>query len=452
MDKQRRIVLAVFAVIALVAFYYSYLNPAVVASRIYLINEAVYNIFLLPVIFFSVVYYILAIASIYAKREKQKFSKRSEWPFVTIQIPVYNDPIAVRCIRKCLAFDYPKDRFEVVVADDSDDVKTRSILDNFAKGKSVSIIHRNNRKGFKAGALNNALRHSLGEYIVIFDSDFVPQKNFLKGVIRPFFSDEKIAVVQSRMDFINYNQNIITKFASMCLMVYHNGFMPVNNRIGSVFFCGTGGAIKKSVLEEVGGWHEESITEDADLSIRILDRGYRHVYLPGLKAKGEVPFTLDSFLKQQQRWAYGTTRAFADNWKRILFGNFSFFQKLMITFLTIGYIVTPFVVVSAITGQLGWLITPAKPFALADIVRFFSILFITSGFIFIGALSLYPGTRKDLPKLLVATFTLGIVLAFANMVAFFSALFRKKMTWIRTPKFGNSFILRLFSWLFRKRK
>src|SRR3989304_706259 len=228
----------------------------------HLINLLLYNAFLLPIIFFSVLYYLLAITSIFVKPSNYKFPnvKDSQLPKVTIQIPVFNDPVAVRCIKKCLAFNYPKDKYHILVADDSNDGITNKILQEFVKGKeNVKIVNRSSRTGFKPGALNNILRYTKGDIIVIFDSDFVPKKDFLRKLVTPFLQDKEIAVVQSRMGFVNYGHNIISQFAGVLLMIYHHCVMPITSRTNSVFFCGTGGAIRKDVLLSVGGWNEKSV-------------------------------------------------------------------------------------------------------------------------------------------------------------------------------------------------
>ncbi len=423
----------------------------------HVINLIIYNALLAPIIFFSILYYIVAMTSLFVRSSSYRFPKIKDekLPTVTIQIPVYNDPVAVRCIKKCLAFDYPKNKYNILVADDSNDDITPRILREFAKGKeNVKIIRRSTREGYKPGALNNALKHSTGDIIVVFDSDFVPKKDFLRKVVTPFLFDEKLAVVQSRMGFVNYKHNIVSRFAGALLMIYHHCILPISNKANTVFFCGTGGAIRKDILLSVGGWNGKSVTEDADLSVHILERGYKNIYISSLQANGEVPFTLKSFLRQQMRWAYGITRVFMDNWKKILFSrSFTIQQRTMITFITTGYLITPFVVGAAVTGQLGWIITPPKPLLFSDIINFGKTLLFTSGFVALGIIALYrAGRMRDFFRLYFAAFFIGIVLAGANMIAFFKSIFRAKTTWIRTPKMGSNFILEFFRRLFSRNR
>jgi cellulose synthase/poly-beta-1,6-N-acetylglucosamine synthase-like glycosyltransferase len=424
--------------------------------ELYVINLLIYNAFVAALIFFSIIYYLVAMTSIFIRPVKYKFPRVSDdqLPTVTVQIPVYNDPVAIRCIKRCLAFNYPKDKYHIVVADDSNDGITSRILNEFSEGRDIKIVRRTNREGFKPGALNNALKYSTGSIIVVFDSDFVPRKDFLRKVVTPFLFDDKIAVVQSRMGFVNYKHNTVSRFAGVLLMIYHHCVLPISNKVNTVFFCGTGGAIRKDVLLSVGGWNGKSVTEDADLSVKILQKGYRNIYVPNLEAAGEVPFTLKSFLRQQMRWAYGITRVFMDHWKSIWFSrSFSFPQRTMITFITTGYIITPFVVGAAVTGQLGWLITPPKPLAFGDIISFGKTLLLTSGFVALGIIALHRAGRiNDFFKLYFAAFFVGIVLAGANMIAFFRSIAKRRTGWIRTPKMGSNFILEFFRRLFSRRK
>lgn len=419
----------------------------------HIINLIVYETLLIPIIFFSVLYYIVAFGTLKVKMQNYKFRhvKDDKLPTVTIQIPVYNDPVAVRCIKKCLAFDYPKNKIDIIIADDSTDEMTTKIIKNFIKNeKRVRLVKRKSREGFKPGALNNILPMTKGELIVIFDSDFVPKKDFLRKLVAPFLSDEKIAVVQSRMGFVNYDHNTVSRFAGALLMIYHHCIMPLSSRFNTVFFCGTGGAIRTSVLRSLGGWNTKSITEDADLSVLLLEKGYKNLYIPNLYAAGEVPFTLKSFLRQQMRWAYGITRVFMDHWRKIFFSkNFTIGQRGMMIFITAGYVVTPFVAAIAFSGQLGWIITPPKPLTILDVINFLKIFLYTSGFIFLGAIALRRGGKfGDFIKLLAAAFVLGIILAFTNMIAFLKAITGRKEGWIRTPKMGSLSILEFFRKIF----
>jgi cellulose synthase/poly-beta-1,6-N-acetylglucosamine synthase-like glycosyltransferase len=395
---------------------------------------------------------MVAIYDIFSKKRYKTYPNPAHWPSITVQIPVYNDPVAIRCMKSCLKFDYPKDKFEILVADDSTD-GTKKIIDGFVKEhhEKIRVFRRSTRKGFKSGALNNILKHSKGDIIVIFDSDFVPPEKFLKKIVKPFFQDEKIAIVQSRMGYINHNQNFITKLASTFLMIYHNFYCPLSGKLGVSFFCGTHGAIRKDVLIEAGGWNEKNLTEDAELSIKIFKKGYKSVYLPNLKVRGELPFTFEAFIKQQMRWTYGMTRTFIDNAKSIWFGNhFSLSQKAIMTYLTFGGIIFPFVTVMSIAGLLGMLTGIPHPLTAKDLLDTIKNFAITSGFFVVAFITLKKENKLSMYKSsFFSSLTVGIVISMFNAAALLRAIFNQPMVWYRTPKFGSIRIIELFKKYFR---
>ena len=421
----------------------------------YLINLALFQAFLIPVTFFSILYYLVAFTSVFGKFPMHRFSKVSDkdLPTISVQLPVYNDPVVARCIEKCLKFNYPKKKFKIMVADDSTDDVTKKIIDSYAKKHpdQVKVFRRSNRKGFKPGALNQVLKKTNQDFIVIFDADFVPQRNFLRKIVQPFMLDKKLAIVQSNTKWLNPGYNIVTRFASCMLYAYYNCLMPITSKFGIAFLGGTGGAVRTSVLKKTGGWNEKSLTEDSDLSIRLLDKGYKTTYLKNLEVKGEVPVTMMSLIKQQKRWAYGTTRVFFDNWKTILFGSrFAIHQRAMLLFITLGYIAAPFIVGMVVTGNLGWALVPQKAVSLVDILEFTRNLLFTSGFFVLGTLGLYRAGRiSDVPKTFLSMVTVGIALATTNFLAFARASIGLKSTWIRTPKMGSASVRQMFRKVFK---
>ena len=407
----------------------------------YDITLFIYNLSLVPVIFFSVLFILLAVINIFveSKKTKVKHKKLNRLPFITVQIPTYNDPVAERCVKQCLKFDYPRDKYEIMIADDSTNLDTRRILKRYAEENKefVKYVHRDNRENFKPGALNNAMQYSKGEIIVIFDSDWIPAQDFLRKIIEPF-SDPKIAVVQARQGVYNENTNLITKFATYIMWVYHQIVMPISNKADCAFFCGTAGAIRRSAFEEVGGWNLHSITEDADLTVNLLLKGYKTIYLE-FETPSEVPDTFEGFIKQQMRWCYGNTRVFIDNASGILFNkNISIRQRTMIMYLTLGNLVAPLVVMMTFFGFAGWFLGEIKLFSFSDIINFLIKLIYTSGFIIIGIVTLYRKRKlSEFPTFLLAGLTVGIITSVANSVAFIRAVSNKKLHWFCTPKVAN---------------
>ena len=400
----------------------------------------VYNLALLPIIFFSVLFIILTLINLLLERKKEeKFKELKELPFITVQVPTYNDPIAERCVRHCMEFDYPKDKYEIIIADDSTSVSTQNLLGRFADENPgfIKYFHRDNRQGFKAGALKNIMEHVRGELIVIFDADWIPKKDFLKNIIQPF-SDPQVAIVQTRQGFYNKQSNLITRFASYLLMTYHAIIMPINNKINCVFFCGTAGAVRRSAFEKVGGWNLNSLTEDSDLSVNLLLRGYKTVYLD-FETPSEVPATFESFIKQQMRWCYGNARVFFDNAPKILFKKgITLKQRIMIIFITLGNVAAPFVFLMTIAGFSGWFFGELTLFNIGDFITLMTRLLLTAGFLIICATALHKNKLlKEFPYLLLSVFTLGIVLAVANSAAFLKAVLNKQLSWFCTDKEAN---------------
>ncbi len=323
------------------------------------LSIVLYNLTLIPIFFFSLIFVFFALFSFFIGEEKENrknLPRLGKYPFITIQIPVFNDDCAAKCVEMCIEQDYPKERYEIIIVDDSTDKKTVLLLKEFAEKRPemIKYVHRDNREGFKPGALQNVLPMSKGEIIVLFDSDWRPQKDFLRSIIQPFLDDDLIAIVQAKQAIRNLNRNLISRYAGYLLIAFHAVFMPIHRKTNTVFFCGTGGAIRTAVLKQIGGWNTKSLTEDADLSVKVMASGYKTAYL-NLPVSSEVPHTFEGFVKQQMRWCYGMTRVFFDNIKPLLFSrNFTLRQKGMITFSTLGYVSAPVIIAMTFFGMMGW--------------------------------------------------------------------------------------------------
>lgn len=409
-----------------------------------------YFIFLAPVAIISLVYYLLLFSEIFSKRDENKNNDKIEindFPYVTVQIPVYNDLVAVRCMNHCANFDYPKEKFEIQIVDDStkEDVikKIDENVENLKKQNvAISIIKRKSRKGFKAGALNNAMKYAKGEIIIVFDSDFTPGKNFVKEAIYPILKDRNVGATQAKMGFINPHENIITEFASAILKIYNNTILRIFSKHDVVFLEGTGLAIRRDVLEECGGWNEDSVTEDADLSVKILYHKYKIVFLPNLINPGELPTTMKSFLRQQMRWGYGMARTFIENKGKIFSENFSSKQKILISLLMSMNYSSFFVVFMTFFALLALITGTPKPIEINDIVRFIEIFILTIGFAFLAIAVVNKDEKgmqfkkqfKNNALLLFGIFFVGIILSIAISITTLKAIFRTEMWWNGTQK------------------
>ncbi|MBI4176204.1 MAG: glycosyltransferase [Candidatus Aenigmarchaeota archaeon] len=420
------------------------------------VGKILFYICMVPLIIYSLKFYVLSVSSVFVRRKGGRDApKLATLPKVSVHIPVYNDPIVVKCIKHCLAFDYPKDKFEVIVIDDSDDGETSRAIDSLKAGlesPNLKVLRRNARRGFKAGALNDAMKASMGEIIVVFDSDYKMGRDFLKKVVQPF-GDGGTAFVQTRWDYLNPGKNRVSRLAMTCYNAFHQCSMPVKERIGTAIFCGTGGAIRKDVLQKAGGWNEDSIGEDIDLTVRILEKGYRQAYLPYVRASGEVPVTLKAFVKQQQRWAYATTKVMKQYLGSILASEkLTRKQKLDLVFIVSGFLVFPFILgVSAATVMTlsAWFgpNTSGEIFNMANLARsarlalhdFLSLegvvlLVLSSGYIFQCIVGLaYEKRYKDILSV-PWIFIVGLVIQVTNTIAVMKALLGMKQGFYKTPK------------------
>ncbi len=236
--------------------------------------------------------------------------QKKKWPMVTVQLPLYNEMYVVeRLIDSIAAFDYPKDRFEIHILDDSTDETTTLVAAKVAeyKGKGFQIEHirRSNREGFKAGALRDGMAFAKGDFFAIFDADFLPQPDFLKRTI-PHFEDPRVGVVQTRWEHINEDYSLITRLQAMQLNV-HFTVEQGGRQAGRYLlqFNGTAGVWRRKTIEDAGGWEADTLTEDLDLSIRAQLKGWRIVFLEKVGSPAELPAEMNGLKSQQYRWMKG---------------------------------------------------------------------------------------------------------------------------------------------------
>jgi len=246
-------------------------------------------------------------------------------PHVTVQLPLFNERwVADRVIRACCRLDWPREKLEIQVLDDSTDEADRVIVNDTvaamqAEGHDVSLVRRTNRQGFKAGALEEATRFAKGEFLAIFDADFVPQPDFLNRLV-PHFADPKVGMVQGRWGHLNAGQNLLTA----CQEHFIDGHFAIEqvarNRCGRfINFNGTAGIWRRACVDSVGGWTPRTLTEDLDLSYRAQLANWKFVYDVDTVVPAELPATMDAFKAQQRRWNKGTIEVcrllLADVWR-----------------------------------------------------------------------------------------------------------------------------------------
>src|SRR5687767_11918630 len=354
-------------------------------------------------------------------------------PVITVQLPIYNEMyVADRLIDSVCELDYPRELLEIQVLDDSTDetriVAERAVQRQAARGIDICYLHRADRTGYKAGALEAGMKVAKGEFIAIFDADFIPTEDFLRRTV-PFFVDAKVAMVQARWGHINQDYSLLTKIQSILLdahfVLEHGG----RNRAGLFFnFNGTAGIWRRTAITDAGGWQHDTLTEDLDLSYRAQLRGWRFVFLPDLIAPAEVPVEMDSFKSQQHRWAKGSIQTCLKLLPRILRSNVPLHVKTEAFFhLTANFNYPLMCVLSVLMApamviryNMGW-----YEMLIIDVPLFFAATASVANFYMVCQRELHRDwiTRvKYMPFLM----SIGIGLAVNNTRAVFEAIFNKK--------------------------
>src|SRR5512135_3242642 len=255
-----------------------------------------------------------AIAYLYYRHKYRLPTPRgrfAELPRVTIQLPIFNEMyVTERLIAAVAKIDYPRDLLDAQVLDDSTDETTtiaRACVHRFRDaGLDIVYIHRTNRKGFKAGALENGLATAKGEFVAVFDADFIPEADFLRRTV-DFFTDPGIGMVQTRWGHLNRDYSVLTQAQAILLDGHFVIEHTARNRSGRFFnFNGTAGIWRREAITSGGGWQHDTLTEDLDLSYRAQLAGWRFLYLPDLVTQAEVPVEMNAFKSQQHRWAKGS--------------------------------------------------------------------------------------------------------------------------------------------------
>jgi cellulose synthase/poly-beta-1,6-N-acetylglucosamine synthase-like glycosyltransferase len=287
----------------------------------------IYGLCLVLIFLYSILQLSLAIT--YVRKKKKKSISNSPvynpetTPKVTVQLPMFNELyVAERIIETIANFDYPKDKLQIQVLDDSTDetkdVIAKKVAEVAARGIHIQHIHRVDRTGYKAGALDAAMNQVESDFIAIFDADFIPDADWLQKTI-PYFQDEKIGVVQTRWGHINKTYSVLTELQAFGL----NGHFAIEqggrNAAGHfINFNGTGGVWRKKCIEDAGGWEHDTLTEDLDLSYRAQLKGWKFQYLEDVIAPAELPITMSALKSQQHRWMKGGAECFVKMWRTIL--------------------------------------------------------------------------------------------------------------------------------------
>ena len=263
-------------------------------------------------------------------------SVQDDVPMVTVQLPIFNEMYVVPRLVDCIMeLDYPKDRLEVQILDDSTDetveIAKKKVEEYKKLGFDIVHIHRTNRQGYKAGALKEATVVAKGEFIAIFDADFLPRKHFLKKTI-PQFSRSEIGVVQTRWEHINEDYSMLTRLQALQLNV-HFRVEQIGRRGANCMlqFNGTAGVWRKETIASAGGWEADTLTEDLDLSYRAQLKGWEIIYLEDLSSPAELPSEMNGLKSQQFRWMKGGAETAKKMLPTVWKSDLSFFQKIHAT-------------------------------------------------------------------------------------------------------------------------
>ena len=365
------------------------------------------------------------------------------WPTVTVQLPIFNERyVAARLIETVAALDYPQDRLQIQVLDDSTDDTTEIVersLRRLPAGLRVQHLRRAERTGFKAGALAAGLRKAEGELLAVFDADFVPPRDFLRRMV-PHLRGARTGMVQARWDHLNADYSALTDVQATLLDGHFIVEHTARSRSGCLFnFNGTAGVFRRACIEDAGGWQHDTLTEDMDLSYRAQLRGWRFVYLPDVTCPAELPIDVSAFLSQQHRWAKGSLQTARKLLPRILRAPIGVAAKIEAGFHLLGNLAFPLLlglilvalplqVARRSTGNgvptvLGWI--EGLPLLLAT-----TCLFLYYGIARRQAGRFGIGSAVRLPAVLA----IGAGLSVNNTAAVLSAFGRRTGTFRRTPK------------------
>jgi cellulose synthase/poly-beta-1,6-N-acetylglucosamine synthase-like glycosyltransferase len=269
-----------------------------------------YFIGMLFILLYSLAQGHLLIHFFKARKELNKVPQQipENWPKVTVQLPVFNELYVVeRLIDAVAKLDYPKEELEIQILDDSTDQTSALIQEKLKQYTEINFqyLYRANRQGFKAGALKEGLAIAKGDFIAIFDADFVPDPEFLKKTI-PFFSKQKIGMVQTRWTHLNRNFSLLTRIQAFALDAhFYIEQMGRNHQEAFINFNGTGGIWRKTCIIDAGNWHDDTLTEDLDLSYRAQKKGWEFIYRPEIESPAELPPVMSAIKSQQFRWTKG---------------------------------------------------------------------------------------------------------------------------------------------------
>jgi cellulose synthase/poly-beta-1,6-N-acetylglucosamine synthase-like glycosyltransferase len=365
-------------------------------------------------------------------------------PRVTVQLPIFNEMYVLdRILDSVAAIHYPRELLEVQVLDDSTDetaaLAAAAVARHREQGLDIHYIHREDRTGYKAGALRDGLKAATGEFVLIFDADFVAPPDILEKTLG-HFGDPEVGMVQARWGHINRDYSLLTQVQSILLdghfILEHGG----RNRSGRFFnFNGTAGLWRRKTIEDAGGWEHDTLTEDLDLSYRAQVRGWRFVYVQDLVSPAEVPVEMNSFKEQQYRWAKGSVQTCLKLLPRVLASGLPLEIKAEAAFHLCANFAYPLMLLLSllmfpamvIRYNMGW-----HEMLIVDVPLFLGATASVCVFYIVSQRELFAESWFARLRFLPAVLSVGIGLSVSNALAVVDAVLGRKSEFTRTPKYG----------------
>src|SRR5438067_2305631 len=380
----------------------------------------------------------------YRKNVPQPLSQFKELPRVTVQLPIFNELYVVeRLLKSVSQLDYPREMLQIQVLDDSTD-ETREITEATVKelkatGLDMELVHRTDRTGFKAGALENGLKTCKGEFILILDADFVVPTDMLKRTIH-YFTDPKIGMVQTSWSHLNRDYSLLTRVQALFIDAHFVLEQVARSRSGRFFnFNGTSGIWRRATIEDAGGWEHDTLTEDLDLSYRAQLRGWRFAYDNDVVTPAELPVEMNGFKSQQHRWAKGSVQTCLKLMPALWKSNLPLILKLEGTAHFTSYFICLLLVIFCV------LIEPTvAPISTHSTLKMFLLdvpVFLLTSIPFMvyyvfSQRELHPKTWWRSIGLIPFMIAMGAGVSINNARAVLEALCGHKSNFIRTPKYG----------------
>ncbi len=419
------------------------------------IIKTVFEVALAGAFVLSLGYFIVTAVALALSRLRNKpeiVDDESLCPSVTVQIPTYNELAALNCAARCLDFDYPAEKLQIMIGDDSNQPDISAKIDEFAAANPrVEISRRGDNAGFKPGNLNTMLPKAKGDYLLILDSDFLPKKDFLKRLVVPVIKDPTLAGAQAAWRIINVHDNQSTLMGTGIVNIIHAVILPfLKATTNQCVFCGSGELVKKSYLEEHGGWTAGALTEDVDYSLRLIADGKRIAYVDDLRVRCEVPYSPGDLFRQQMRWAYGVMRAFMAHGKKLFLSRTIQKRTKFAAFLfASGYVMISLLLLTMILGTVNLVsgilgLDPAAAQSSSYTVGQFVYdsvvnLLLTCGLLVssIAAGFINGFGFRSFGKLVAASLTVGVICMFFVGRGLVTAWLGLPMKWFMMRKAGN---------------